>query len=144
MRLLALAFLAALVSACGAPAVDGIDPRDSTQVTRGRAVYDQHCASCHGAKLEGQTNWRTRLPDGRLPAPPHDESGHTWHHPNDVLFGIVKNGMVPPHAPPNYKSDMPGFAATLSDDDIRAVIAYIESHWPREVWDARREMVKRR
>ena len=30
----------------------------------GKAVYDQHCASCHGAKLEGQPNWRKPLPNG--------------------------------------------------------------------------------
>src|SRR5688572_13754832 len=52
----------------------------------GRQIYDPHCASCHGQKLEGQPNWRIRLPTGRLPAPPHDAGGHTWHHTDDELF----------------------------------------------------------
>ena len=81
-------------------------------------------------KLEGQPNWRSRLPNGRLPAPPHDETGHTWHHPDAVLFGDHKYGLVPGNsAPPDYESDMPTFSDVLSDDEIWAVLAYIKSHW---------------
>jgi mono/diheme cytochrome c family protein len=67
-----------------------------------------------------------------LPAPPHDASGHTWHHPDDVLFGITKRGLAP-YAPPGYVSDMPAFGGTLSDDEIRAVLAYIKSQWPPQI-----------
>ena len=69
-----------------------IDPSDAHQVAAGEALYRTHCASCHGANLEGQPDWRTRLPTGRLPAPPHDASGHTWHHPDSVLLQIVRDG----------------------------------------------------
>jgi mono/diheme cytochrome c family protein len=41
--------------------------------------------------------------------------------------------MVPPLAPPGYESDMSGFAATLNDADIWAVLAYIKSRWPAEI-----------
>src|SRR5262245_17854888 len=108
----------------------------------GRAIYGQHCASCHGTKLEGQPQWQRRLPNGRMPAPPHDDSGHTWHHPPEVLFGITKSGLVPPYAPRGYESDMPGFGDKLSDDEIRAVLAYIESHWSSEVRKLRAEMLR--
>jgi mono/diheme cytochrome c family protein len=54
-----------------------IDPTNAEQVAAGQAVYRVHCASCHGVKLEGQPHWRDRLPNGRLPAPPHDASGDT-------------------------------------------------------------------
>jgi mono/diheme cytochrome c family protein len=65
-----------------------------------------------------------------MPAPPHDDTGHTWHHPDAVLFGITKEGLVPGvYAPPGYQSDMPGFGGTLSDEEIRAVLAYIASRW---------------
>jgi mono/diheme cytochrome c family protein len=126
-----------------APGFD--DPRagagDAARVALGKRVYDQHCASCHGPRLEGQPNWRSRRPDGRLPAPPHDESGHTWHHPDQVLFAITKNGLVPPHAPKGYASDMPAFAGKLSDDEIWAVLAFIKSRWTsREVREAREQM----
>jgi mono/diheme cytochrome c family protein len=125
-----------LLAGCG-------DERENGNVALGAKVYAQHCAACHGARLEGQPEWRRRLPNGRMPAPPHDESGHTWHHSNDVLFGITKRGLVPPYAPPNYESDMPAFTGKLSDDEIWAVLAFIKSHWTsREVLDARVEMTR--
>jgi mono/diheme cytochrome c family protein len=107
------------------------DPGNAAQVARGKAVYDQNCAVCHGANLEGQPNWREKLPSGRMPAPPHDASGHTWHHPDAVLFGITKHGLVPgKYAPPAYQSDMPAFSGKLDDEEIWAVLAYIKSSWP--------------
>lgn len=117
------------------------DPENSQQVARGKPVYDRHCASCHGAKLEGQPNWQDKLPTGRMPAPPHDVSGHTWHHPDAVLFGITRQGLVPgKYAPPGYRSDMPAYAGVLSDEDIWAVLAYIKASWPPEIRKAQREM----
>ena len=128
----------ALLAACG----DKPSPRPP-DLASGEKIYAQHCSACHGAKLEGQPNWRQRLPNGRLPAPPHDESGHTWHHTDEVLFAIVKNGLVPPYAPRGYESDMPAFVGKLSDDQIRDVLAYIASHWSsREVIEMRAEMIR--
>ncbi len=109
------------------------DADDGRQVGRGEIVYRTHCAVCHGANLEGQPNWQVRKPDGRLPAPPHDASGHTWHHPDEHLFALTKQGVAPPLAPQGYESDMPGFAASLSDDEIWDVLAYIKSRWPPEI-----------
>jgi mono/diheme cytochrome c family protein len=125
-----------LLAGCGAQ-------QDPKQLALGASVYAQHCAACHGAKLEGQPEWRKRMPNGRFPAPPHDESGHTWHHPDEVLFGITKHGPVPPYAPDGYQSDMPAFAGKLSDDEIRAVLAYIGSKWSSEVLKLRAEMLKK-
>ena len=128
----------ALLSGCGKE-----PPPAAIDLQAGEKIYGQHCAACHGAKLEGQPNWRQRLPNGRMPAPPHDESGHTWHHPDEVLFAITKDGLVPPYAPRGYESDMPAFAGKLSDDQIRNVLAYIASHWTsRDVIDARTEMIR--
>jgi mono/diheme cytochrome c family protein len=98
-------------------------------IAQGRQIYSDQCAACHGANLEGQPDWRTPLPSGRLPAPPHDETGHTWHHSDDVLFRIVKEGTAAVVGG-GYESDMPGFAGVLSDAEIRAVLDYIKSTWP--------------
>ena len=117
---------------------------DPAQLAVGEKLYAQHCAACHGANLEGQPDWKKRLPNGRLPAPPHDDSGHTWHHPDAVLFGITKHGLVPPYAPRGYESDMPAFGGTLSDDEMRAVLAFIESRWSERVRKLRAEMLKNR
>ena len=107
-----------------------IDPDDPAQVALGRGIYAERCAMCHGANLEGQPDWMTRKPDGRLPAPPHDASGHTWHHPDQQLMLITKKGLSA--VVPGYQSDMPAFADKLSDTEIWAVLGYIKSIWPQE------------
>ena len=104
-------------------------PFRSEAAADGRAIYAAQCAACHGAELEGQPDWQTRLASGRLPAPPHDASGHTWHHPDGVLFRIVKEGTAAVVGG-GYASDMPAFGGILSDDEIRAVLAYIKGTWP--------------
>ncbi len=132
-----------VLAACEADPASGVDPKDAALTARGQALYAMHCAACHGANLEGQADWRQRLPSGRMPAPPHDDSGHTWHHPDKVLFGITKEGLVPGrYAPPGYASDMPAFGKTLADQDIRAVLAFIQSRWSSRVWQAREEMLR--
>ena len=112
---------------------------DMAAVAAGADVYAAHCASCHGVELEGQPDWRVPGPNGRLPAPPHDATGHTWHHPDAQLFEIVKYGTAAVVGR-GYESDMPGFEDVLSDDDISAVMAYIKSTWPGPVIDAHNEV----
>ncbi|WP_148105828.1 cytochrome c [Candidimonas sp. SYP-B2681] len=120
-----------------------IDPSDQGLVMQGEQIYANHCASCHGAQMQGQPNWRERMSNGRLPAPPHDKTGHTWHHPDAVLIDLVKNGLVPGRtAPSGYESDMPAYGNILSDDEIIAVLAYIKSSWPPKVLDAQKEVTR--
>ena len=103
--------------------------QDQAVIALGQRLYAENCATCHGADLEGQPDWQTPLANGRYPAPPHDETGHTWHHPDDILFRIVKEGTAA-IVGGGYESDMPGFADVLSDAEVRAVLAYIKSTWP--------------
>ena len=106
------------------------DPTDPL-IARGKVVYAEQCASCHGANLEGQPNWRKPLPNGRLPAPPHDRNGHTWHHSDKQLFDMVRNGTAA--MMPGYETDMPAYRDILSDTDIWAVISFIESTWAPDI-----------
>jgi len=142
----AFAFLAGtILYALWAERKTPADPDDAQQVARGKCVYTQYFAVCHGVRLEGQPKWQEKLPTGRMPAPPHDASGHTWHHPDSVLFGITKHGLVPgKYAPPSYQSDMPAFGTALSDEGIWAVLAYIKSSWPSDIRKAQHEMTRKR
>jgi mono/diheme cytochrome c family protein len=112
-------------------------PADPAQIALGHRVYQAHCASCHGVNLEGQPDWQRRRPDGRLPAPPHDPGGHTWHHPDAQLVEITRDGFA--RIMPGYETDMPAFGGILSEDEIIAVIAYIRSTWPPEIQRRRAE-----
>ena len=136
-----LAALAALVLGAAGGAVwsvlasdrAGLLPyKDAEAVALGHAVYADHCAACHGAELEGAPDWRARDEDGYLPAPPHDETGHTWHHPDRLLVAITALG-TEAVVGGDYRSNMQGFADILSEDEILAVLAYIKSTWPPRV-----------
>lgn len=89
----------------------------------GETVYSTYCAECHGANGEGQANWRQRDEQGVLPAPPHDSSGHTWHHPDQVLLEIIANGSGMP------KSKMIAYRDLLTDEEMEAVLSYIKTFW---------------
>ena len=122
---------------CLGPAVPagaaGLLPHDDpARVAAGEAIYADHCAACHGASLEGEPDWKERDADGYLPAPPHDETGHTWHHPDAQLIDITRRG-IEAVVGGGYRSRMMGFDGILSDQDILDVLAYIKSTWPAHI-----------
>lgn len=121
-----------------------LHPHDADTVALGKVIYNANCASCHGANLEGEPNWRVPGPDGRLPAPPHDATGHTWHHDGETLFRLTKYGVAELIGDPDYASNMPVYENILTDDQILAVLSYIKSTWPKPIRDRHDEMEERR
>ena len=105
---------------------------DPGHVTRGREVYVEHCASCHGADAQGAPDWQQPDARGDLPPPPHDDSGHTWRHPDAQLTEIIRDGLrdqfnkTPELTMPPFGPDQ------LTDHDIADVIAYFKSLWSPE------------
>jgi mono/diheme cytochrome c family protein len=95
-------------------------------VLQGEALYAQYCASCHGATLEGVPEWKIVQPDGKLLPPPHDSSGHTWHHPDDLLLSIIAEGGE------SSSSDMPAYAGILTDEETTAIVTFIKNSWGPE------------
>ena len=109
-----------------------LQPDNPVVIARGKTVYEKNCAACHGKNLEGEPDWRSHDKDGYLPAPPHDETGHSWHHSDRKLFDITKYGFGKVGGQ-DYKTRMPIYRDLLSDGDIIAVLSYIKSRWPARI-----------
>jgi mono/diheme cytochrome c family protein len=123
-----LRLVVAVVAGAALAATAGFWNARAQPSQEGRELYLANCAGCHGVSLEGQPDWQVRKPDGRLPAPPHDASGHTWHHSDAQLLRIIKEGLAA--IAPGYESDMPAFEDKLTDAEITAILEYIKSTWP--------------
>ncbi len=135
---LAITLSLALLSACGKPdptpepllappPAPPVPILDEARGALGEDLYNQHCATCHGSSGEGQPNWQKQNEDGSYPAPPHNNSGHTWHHPDDLLVDIITNGIEG-----FAQTQMPTFGEQLTDEGIMAILAYTKTWWGPE------------
>ena len=109
------------------------DPDNPSQVTLGRFVYASHCAGCHGANLGGERDLQTARANHLRP-PPLNASGHTWHHPDDQLFMIMKSGSYDA-ASEKHQIHESAFGAVLTAEQIWGVLAYVKSSWPERIRD---------
>lgn len=105
---------------------------DAAEVIQGRQIYLEQCAICHGQQAEGQPHWKQPDAQGNMPAPPHDDTGHTWHHADGLLYEIIRDGFRDPLKPPDDPLTMPAFGDKLNDTEIRAVITYFKSLWSEQ------------
>jgi len=97
-------------------------------LARGAKVYATSCQPCHGDR-------QGRGSIGR--AHPHDEMGHTWHHPDAQLKEWILHGKPGPGL-----SVMPGFGY-LTKDDVEAVLALIKTWWTDEQRENQADISKR-
>lgn len=106
----------------------------------GQALYETHCAACHGVNGEGQNpaDPYARTEQGLLMAPPHDPSGHTWHHPDQQNFAAVWTGRHYPGFLP-----MPSFSTVLAVDEVLQILAYIKTWWGEEELAIQRDLSQR-
>jgi mono/diheme cytochrome c family protein len=92
------------------------------QVERGAALYEINCGSCHGGASGGTV---------RDIPPPHNASGHTWHHQDCLLTKIILDGFEDPDAPED-KPKMPAFKGQLTDEEVAAILTHIKTWWTEE------------
>jgi len=81
----------------------------------GRAVYERHCALCHGPEGRGDGKLATSL----SPRPGNLISAQTSAKSDQELLKIIDNGRP--------RTAMMGFRDQLSEEEQRAVLAYIRS-----------------
>ena len=131
-RLLSPAFI--LIGLLPAPAA-AFSHAATADSDSGRALYVERCAACHGVDLEGQPDWRSSDANGLYPAPPHDETGHTWHHDDAMLIDYITRGgqAVLDDMGVTFTSGMPGFGSVLDEHEIEAILDYIKSTWPEPI-----------
>jgi mono/diheme cytochrome c family protein len=140
-RLVAASAIAAIAAGCSSlpssnpsvpsPVLVPLTPLDPSQIARGRQVYIQNCARCHGQNAQGAPNWQQPDARGDLPPPPHDDSGHTWRHSDAQLAEIIRNGLRD-RFNKTPELTMPSFKDQLTDVEIAAVITYFKSLWSPE------------
>ena len=104
--------------------------KDIAQIIRGGQVFKQNCASCHGDNAQGANNWQRRTAEGKFLPPPLNGTGHAWHHPTaglkqTIFYGTEKIG-----------GSMPGWKDKLSDAQVNDVLAWMQSKWPDELYQA--------
>lgn len=93
----------------------------------GRNQYNLRCGHCHGYDGEGelQASAVDTLALGMQVVPPHNATGHTWMHPEQLLVQLIKQGV----SNPLFRFQMAGYGEVMTDEEIRQVIAYIRLWW---------------
>ncbi len=101
----------------------------NAQLIRGKKVFVTNCAACHGASGEGLVvDWKKPGADGKFPAPPLNGSAHTWHHSKALLMRTINEGGVA------LGGAMPPFKDKLTEQEKEAVLAYVMSLWPKDIY----------
>lgn len=132
--LMGLAVLLFMLAGCGSSTGEpAAESATAAELALGKTVYVENCASCHGANLEGEADWKTANDDGSFRSPPHDETGHTWHHDDGYLLERIRYGTAVLAPDLQNKSNMPAYEDVLTDEEITAVLAYIKSQWPDDI-----------
>lgn len=100
------------------------DPLADTpeKLRRGAAVFDQHCASCHGWSGQGGG------PEGFFLVPAPADLAWLAGAPKDrsqpyIYWSVAEGGK-------RFDSEMPAFKRILSEQDIWAVTAYLRAGMP--------------
>lgn len=131
IKVLVLLAPAIFLLGCG-PSEPKVEGRwySQSQVDRGKVLFSENCVVCHGAEARGTPDWHKPLPNGKYPPPPLDGSAHAWHHPLRALMFTVQNGGA------KFGGTMPGFKGQLDENQQEAVIAYFQSLWSEQIYQA--------
>lgn len=103
MKLITIAIVTAFI------ATSLFGQSDSKDAGKGHEIFEQQCVGCHGSDGRAQTDMGKKVQAADL------TSGAVQQQSDSQLEKVIKGG----------KKKMPSFDQKLSDDEVRAVIAYI-------------------
>ena len=100
----------------GAPSATNPVPATVDSIDRGKSVFANNCARCHGvdARGGGPDSATTAVPPPALTGP----SSHLSVHSDADLFSFIHDGLA---------GGMPSWGTTLTDDQIWDVINFLHS-----------------
>jgi mono/diheme cytochrome c family protein len=136
MKILKALILFASTAGFAATSDDDLERRwfKPSHAEAGRGLFDTHCAACHGVAAVGVPNWREPYANGFTRPPPLNGTAHAWHHPLAVLYEQISRGSAP------GVGNMPAFKDVLARGEVLAIIAYFQSLWPNEIYQAWQRM----
>lgn len=124
-----------------------VDPSDLPRSTltdpfliEGERNYNLMCAHCHGYDGEGQLPQTIQQTHdlGMNTVPPHNATGHTWQHPDQLLIRVIKEGVQNPL----NQYPMAAYGGLIPDDTINAILAYIKLWWTDEQREHQRALTE--
>lgn len=107
---------ASAASAASAPAAMRLN-------TRGRELYELHCAQCHGVEGQGVPGAYPALAKNRAV---------TMEPPANLVRAVLLGGYAPATAGNPRPYGMPPFATVLDENDVAAVLTYVRTHFGNE------------
>lgn len=141
-----LLFIAVSLVACDQPSSTPVTGGTSVQVAQagttprpkkdfaafmqGGSLFRKNCAQCHGNLAQGGPNWRQANSKGKMPPPPLNGTGHTWHHSKTALAQTIRNGTL------HIGGSMPPWRSTMTDKEIDMTIDWFQSRWSDEIYKA--------
>ncbi|WP_322030464.1 cytochrome c [Paraburkholderia sp. J76] len=100
----------------------------------GRGIYLAVCAGCHGAEGEGKPHVAVAM---------RGNSTLREHDPHNLVVSVLDG--IEAQAFPGFErmQDMPGFAKTLSDDEIAQLASYLRAQWGGQSPDVSAQQVRK-
>ena len=125
-RFALIVFLFSAIDTSLADTHRGYEPK---MLETGKFLFQENCASCHGINAEGTVkNWHKKNESGKYPPPPLNGTAHAWHHSFKALSHTIRNGTQ------SIGGSMPSWKGKISDKEIGAIIIWLTSLWPDEIY----------
>ncbi|MFQ5936368.1 MAG: c-type cytochrome, partial [Acidiferrobacterales bacterium] len=87
------------------------------RLSRGAALYVEHCLQCHGPEGQGHPDWQTPSDGTFTAAPPVNGTGNVWKRSKQELMTVIRKG-----ATRNGALVMPAYAGRLKDQEIESIL----------------------